>query len=136
MVLLFKARSNGAVRRHRTSLAVLLVLLLLSSCGDPDDGQPVVAGGSAAPKAVDGEQIYNRYCFSCHAAGIAGAPKVGVAEAWQPRAAKGMAALLASTKSGIPPGMPAMGLCNSCSDAEFEAAIAHMLDKSGVSARP
>ena len=77
--------------------------------------------------AHPGESIYNRNCFSCHAGGVAGAPMPGDADAWAPRIAKGRAALLASTKAGIAPGMPAMGLCSTCSDEQLEAAIDFML---------
>jgi cytochrome c5 len=106
-----------------------MLLLLLGGCGGEPSG---AAAQAVAPGVIDGEQIYNRYCFSCHAAGVAGAPKVGVAEAWVPRAAKGPAALLASTVAGVPPGMPPNGLCGSCSDAELTAAIDHMLARSNV----
>ncbi len=120
------------------SYVLLGVIVLIGGCGDSKPAATQVAGqgSAAAPAVVDGEQIYNRYCFSCHAAGIAGAPKVGVAEAWQPRVAKGKAALLATTVAGIEPGMPAKGLCSNCSDAELSAAIDHMLVKSDVEAAP
>ncbi|MFK7912714.1 MAG: cytochrome c5 family protein [Pseudomonadales bacterium] len=124
------------MRRYRSAAGALVLLVLMGACGETQPTTAASTGSGAAAKVVDGEQVYNRYCFSCHAAGIAGAPKAGLKEAWQPRAAKGMAALLASTKAGIAPGMPAMGLCNNCTDSEFEAAISHMLDKSGVSAGP
>lgn len=96
--------------------AVLLALALLGGCAE--DGS-----GPAHP----GETVYNRSCFSCHAGGVAGAPKPGDAEAWAPRIAKGRAALLQSTKEGIAPGMPAMGLCNSCTDEQLAEAIDFML---------
>ena len=92
------------------------LLTLLGGC--VEDG-----GGPAHP----GEQVYNRSCFSCHAGGVAGAPVPGDAEAWAPRVAKGRAALFQSTKEGMPPGMPAMGLCNSCTDQQLEEAIDFML---------
>lgn len=130
---------NKVRRAHRApgSYALLAAIVLLGGCGDgkPESTQ-VVGQDAVTPAAIDGEQIYNRYCFSCHASGIAGAPKVGDAEAWQPRAAMGAAALLASTVAGIEPGMPAKGLCGNCSDAELSAAIDHMLVKSAVEAAP
>lgn len=110
-------------------LTAALALFLLWGCGAEPAGS---SAQTAAAGAIDGEQIYNRYCFSCHAAGVAGAPKVGVAEAWVPRVAKGPAALLASTITGVPPGMPPNGLCGSCSDAELTAAIDYMLARSNV----
>ena len=96
----------------------------LAGCSDP--------GGDATAQAPahPGETTYNRYCFSCHAAGVAGAPKVGVADQWAPRAAKGREALLATTKSGIAPGMPPMGLCRTCSDEELLDAIDYMIENS------
>ncbi len=81
------------------------------------------AGGAPHP----GEETYNRYCFSCHAAGVANAPKHGDREAWAPRIAKGRALLLETTRAGIPPGMPAMGLCLSCTDEDLVAVIDYMI---------
>jgi cytochrome c5 len=63
------------------------------------------------------------FCFSCHAAGIAGAPKAGDVEAWAPRVAKGQALLLKSTVEGMPSGMPPMGLCAQCTEEQLSAAI-------------
>ena len=48
-------------------------------------------------------------------------------EAWNSRLAKGRAALLQTTIDGIPPGMPAMGLCMQCTEEELVAAIDYML---------
>ena len=44
---------------------------------------------------------YDKSCKVCHAAGAAGAPKTGDAEAWAPRMAKGMDALVASVNKGL-----------------------------------
>ncbi len=76
-----------------------------------------------------GEELYNTKCGVCHTAGVAGAPKLGNAEDWAPRAAKGVDGLLASAKSGIN-AMPPMGTCMDCSDTELTAAIQYMLDAS------
>ena len=104
--------------RGRQALGLALLLVAAAGCAERE-------GDAAA--APDGEEIYNRFCFSCHAAGIAGAPKTGDAEAWAPLVAKGPELLLRSVKEGISPGMPPMGLCNTCSDAEIAAAIEFML---------
>jgi cytochrome c5 len=106
-------------------LTVVAMVWVLAGCGESGTQ---TAGGEAA--AHPGEQTYTRFCFSCHAAGIAGAPKVGNAEQWAPRIAKGSEALLASTIAGIPPGMPARGLCNQCSDEELAIVIDYMISKS------
>ncbi|MEM7216761.1 MAG: c-type cytochrome [Pseudomonadota bacterium] len=82
------------------------------------------------PAEIDlaaGEASYNRYCFSCHASGVAGAPRVGDRTAWTPRAAKGLDALVAASIAGVPPGMPPMGLCMSCEEREMRDTVAWML---------
>ncbi len=112
--------STGSVPRAALKLSALLTLaLLLGACGEG-------AGPTAA--AHPGEDTYNRYCFSCHQGGIAGAPRFGDAEAWAPRIAKGPELLLESTKAGIAPGMPAMGLCTSCTEQELKDVIDYMLE--------
>ncbi len=93
----------------------LMLWLSLTGCGGETTSDP-------------GERIYTRYCFSCHAAGIAGAPAAGDQAAWAPRVAKGSAALLEATIVGVPPGMPPRGLCADCSDEELAAAIDFMIE--------
>lgn len=79
----------------------------------------------SAPAALSGSDVYDRFCHTCHATGLNEAPKTGDAEAWAPRLAKGMEAMLQTTKTGLNL-MPVMGLCMSCSDAELQAAIDYM----------
>ena len=109
--------------KRRVLLATMLAVL--AGCGESGSQ---TAGGAA--EAHPGEQTYLRYCFSCHAAGIASAPKVGDANQWAPRIAKGADALLHTTIVGIVPGMPARGLCNQCTDEELASAIDYMITKS------
>lgn len=99
--------------------AMAALCALTAGCGD-----------GAQEAAHPGQQTYTRFCFSCHASGVAGAPKVGVPEAWATRVAKGRDALLAATVEGVPPGMPPRGLCSQCSDDELQAAIDYMLSQS------
>lgn len=92
----------------------------------------VAAAGAVAETAstIDlaaGEKTYGRFCFSCHAAGVAGAPKLGATEDWAPRVAKGLDMLVASTIEGIAPGMPARGLCMNCSDDDLRNTVAWMI---------
>ena len=94
------------------------------------EGQDCAGAPSAeAPPvaALSGSDVYGRFCRTCHDAGLNDAPKVGDAEAWAPRLAKGNEVLLQNTKDGFADGlMPAMGLCMACSDAELQAAIDFM----------
>jgi len=72
-------------------------------------------------QAVDGG------CAGCHISGVAGAPKLGDAEAWQPRLDTGMAALTASVANGLN-AMPARG-GSTLTDLEIPVAIQYLLSK-------
>jgi cytochrome c5 len=61
-----------------------------------DDG--VMPTALALPK--NGEETYKAVCSACHAAGIAGAPKVGDKAAWGPRIAQGKTTLYAHAING------------------------------------
>lgn len=93
--------------------------LVGDACGGEPAPPPVAAAGRG------GGDIYGQFCRACHEAGVAGAPKLGDAEAWAPRLDKGADALLASTRQGMG-AMPPMGLCMDCSDAELQAAIDYL----------
>ena len=47
-----------------------------------------------------GDQVYAAQCAACHAAGVAGAPKLGDAAAWAPRIGQGYQVLLTSALKG------------------------------------
>lgn len=106
-------------------LAVGLMVLVAAGCGT---GEGTSGGDGVA--AHPGEQTYLRFCFSCHAAGIAGAPRTGDPEAWSRRLEQGRDALLQATIDGVPPSMPARGLCRQCTDAELAEAIDFMIERS------
>ena len=83
----------------------------------------------AALAAIDGEAVYKKACTTCHATGLAGAPKLGDAADWGPRIAQGEALLLEHAikgftgKKGL---MPPKGGFVNLSDDEVRAAIAYM----------
>ena len=76
--------------------------------------------------ARTGAEVYRDYCASCHSGGMQGAPVANDAEEWQPRLAKGAAALFEKAKQGFD-AMPPKGTCMDCTDAELQAAIDEML---------
>ena len=78
---------------------------------------------------MPGVSVYNSKCVICHGSGVAGAPKVGDKQAWAPRIATGMDALLANAIKGKN-AMPPMGTCSECSNADLIAAIEFMVSKS------
>lgn len=90
--------------------------------------QVAAANGSANGSGTDVKAIYDRSCATCHAIGVAGAPKLGDAEAWAPRLEKGMDTLYTSSINGMPPGMPAKGMCFTCSDDDLKAVVDYMVE--------
>ncbi|MEM7079728.1 MAG: c-type cytochrome [Pseudomonadota bacterium] len=95
-----------------------------------EDTAAAVTDVAAAPAAHPGKDIYDNYCFSCHTTGLSGAPRLGDVEAWAPRIAKGSELLLQSTIEGIPPAMPARGICFECDDEQLAAAVDYMVVES------
>lgn len=95
--------------------------------GDDCAAAPVAAASTSGPRS--GGDVYDSKCATCHAIGVAGAPKFGDAAAWGPRIGKGVDVLYTSAISGFN-GMPAKGMCFDCSDDEIKAAVDHMVDAS------
>lgn len=95
-------------------------------------GQPCAAAASASTggAARTGEQVYNKSCTTCHAAGVAGAPKLGDADAWKSRLAAGKETLYKHAIGGVK-AMPPKGLCMDCSDDELKDAVDYILSKVG-----
>ncbi len=83
----------------------------------------------AASSGRTGDEIFNSVCTACHSTGAAGAPKIGDKEAWAPRIAKGVDALLETAIKGKA-AMPPRGTCADCSDDELKGAIEYMVSKS------
>lgn len=92
---------------------------------------PAPAKAAPAP-AVDtsgkGEATYKQSCAVCHAAGVAGAPKLTDKAAWAPRIAQGKDALYNSSLKGKG-AMPAKGGNPSLSDADVKAAVDYMVSQ-------
>ena len=66
------------------------------------------AATAVASGPRSGEDVYNGACMACHGTGAAGAPKLGDADAWAARIAKGG--------------------CGNCSDEEIHAAVDFMVE--------
>ncbi|MEH6246714.1 c-type cytochrome, partial [Salmonella enterica subsp. enterica serovar Mbandaka] len=79
-----------------------------------------------------GEQLYKEVCATCHAAGVAGAPKFGDAASWGPRLSQGLDGLTKVALAGKG-GMPARGGTSpdDVSDYEIERAIVYMANSAG-----
>lgn len=100
-----------------------------SVCIEGDDCGSATAGAAVTDAGGGGaEDNYKKTCATCHAIGVAGAPKFGNKEDWAPRIAKGIDALYASGVNGLPPGMPAKGMCFTCSEDDLHAIVDYMVD--------
>jgi len=89
----------------------------------------LMSGSAGTLLAQEPEQIYNTYCKACHAAGVAGAPKLDDAAAWAPRIEKGMDTLMDHVVNGFN-AMPPKGTCMSCSEADLKATVEYMIGQS------
>jgi cytochrome c5 len=77
-----------------------------------------------------GEEVFKAQCSACHAAGLAGSPKLGDKAAWAPRIKTGYEALLNSALKG----KNAMGAQGGGdhSDVEIGRAVVYMANASGA----
>ena len=87
----------------------------------------VTQSSSDSQNTANGETIYNQYCTACHGIGLAGAPRLGVADDWAHRKTQGNDTLYKHAIEGLN-AMPAKGACMSCSDDDIIAAVDYMLD--------
>ncbi|WP_459616652.1 c-type cytochrome [Bordetella sp. 2513F-2] len=84
-----------------------------------------------APKVFKtGEQVFQQVCTSCHAAGVAGAPKVGDKAAWAPFIKAGFESMMQVALHGKG-AMPAKGGNPALSDYEVARAVVYMANQSG-----
>ena len=118
-----------------TKLAPPLALILaLAACGKQAPAPPDATGApapaattttAAAPSDPNLAKLFHQTCEACHTHAGTGAPQAGDRNAWQPRLAQGMPTLLQHAINGYK-GMPPMGSCMDCSEADFEALIKFM----------
>lgn len=82
----------------------------------------VVAAGNRS-----GQEIYDSFCFACHATGVSEAPIFGDAAGWADRLEKSMDELWQTTLIGLNL-MPEKGSCVNCTDDELRAALDYLLE--------
>ncbi len=98
-----------------------------------DEGAAVLAEAQAAAAPaqsvvveVDGEEVYNGLCMTCHAAGVADAPITGSDQMAQRLSEKGMDTLVTNAINGLNV-MPPRGGNPALTDEQIRAAIEFML---------
>jgi cytochrome c5 len=77
-----------------------------------------------------GEEVFKAQCTTCHAAGVAGAPKLGDTAAWAPRIRTGLDALVQSALKGKG-AMPAQG-GGDFDNVEIARGVAYMANAAGA----
>ncbi|MBF2755035.1 MAG: cytochrome c5 family protein [Gammaproteobacteria bacterium AqS3] len=109
--------------------AVLIgALVFLGGCGETQSAAAI----DPVKEFPRGAEVYNQYCISCHAAGIAGSPSIGDTERWRAELdMEGFDEIVREAIVGMG-AMPARGLCNECSDDEVRQAVQYMLAASGI----
>ena len=114
-----RAHRHGRRRPRGCGLGLLVALLLAPLLG--------ACGNGADEPEHPGKALYMRYCYACHHAGVAGAPKFGDSRAWKRRSAQGHDVMLANVVNGMAPGMPPRGACPACSDDALAEAIDYIV---------
>ncbi len=96
-------------------------------CGDiaPAPAAPSGPAVAEATAPLTGQEVYDRFCFACHATGVGEAPLLQNADQWAPRLAKGLEALVETSMAGMG-AMPPKGSCMACSEEEMAAAIEYL----------
>jgi cytochrome c5 len=79
--------------------------------------------------AVSGAEVYQAHCASCHAEGVAGAPKTGDKDAWSGKIASGIDQMVQNSINGIGT-MPAKGGNPNLRDEDVRAAVEYMVEQS------
>jgi len=87
---------------------------------------------SAPKQLLSGAEVFKSTCSACHAAGLAGAPKVGDPQAWKARINEGYDTLLAHALHGFN-AMPAKGGNPDLDDVEIARTVVYMTNQSGAS---
>ena len=87
-----------------------------------------LSGHAASDRS--GKEVVEQVCSTCHGKGVDGAPRIGDAKAWEPRAKRGLSSLTHSAIQGVRK-MPPHGGNPSVSDVEIKRAITYMVNQSG-----
>ncbi len=141
LIALFTARAIGANAFEAARIAPREVEKRIQPVGQVSFGEAGVMAepepelvelAMAEPKS--GAEVYNIACVACHSTGVAGAPKVGDAAAWEPRVAQGFGTLKESALKGKGTLMLPKGGRPDLSDDEVIAALEYMLKETGVTA--
>ena len=108
--------------RFLKATSFLLAAIMLQGCDSSSQPSQKTVELQVTERTIE---LYNSSCSTCHETEVTGAPQTGDVLAWQQRMDKGMDALLESAINGSG-GMPPLGLCMECNEADFKALIHYM----------
>lgn len=94
-------------------------------------------GSEVAPVVVatkSPKELFDGACMACHSTGVAGAPKLGDAAAWEPRLSAGLETLVSSAIAGKGAMPPKGG--TAYSEEEIKAVVTYMLSEAGLMDAP
>ncbi len=94
------------------------------------------AASSFAQDQAAAKAVYETSCIGCHGTGVLGAPKLGEASQWAPRAKAGIDALVKSATAGTAKGMPPKGGRADLSAAQLRRVIEYMMSGGVVTKAP
>ena len=117
--------STAALRRPlglSNLLSLGLVLALATGCGERD-----APADPAVVERVRIEGLFRNSCITCHAAGVAGAPRLGDVRWAELLAEKGMDVLVFNVRDGYN-AMPPMGACPDCTEADLRRLVSYMME--------
>jgi len=104
-----------------TAQLTCALVCLVAACGPGDDRKPATRTQLEPALAL----TYQSVCAACHARPGTGAPLAGNDADWSQRRAQGADALLEHTVNGYR-GMPPLGGCGRCSEADLRALVAYL----------
>lgn len=117
---------EGVFMSYKISLPTLALLLLIPVSHALAADKP----GTFGKSPMTGAQVYQAVCATCHAHGLAGAPKAGNRQAWAPLVAEGYDDLVGSAITGVRM-MPPKGGAPELYDIEVARAVVYMASLAG-----
>ncbi|MCK9503218.1 MAG: c-type cytochrome [Porticoccaceae bacterium] len=117
-------------KRPYLLLLALCALVLISACDSKSQSADATGQETAAlsPALAQGEAIVKSTCLVCHSQGMNGAPIVGNAKMWKPRASQGLGTLVQHAIEGYGL-MPAKGGNESLGEEDIRLAVGYMLSR-------
>jgi len=120
---------NSVSRLQLVKAGLLAAALLVSGSINADNQNAAPLQLAAVSPGFNVEATFAATCAACHNAGVANAPKMNDAAAWNTRMEKGMDAVMVNVTNGLN-AMPAKGLCFNCTDDDLKAVVEFMYAKS------